>query len=135
MSNVPLVTNAKQTAATNMVAYLRNRRPDDGWEGTPPLPAPGSPAKDFIRSVPSARTRTPSANVKMHHHSMPAVPARGRIFRLGFCSVVAARQSAPDAFLEDGCIASSEPRSHSVFQPDERKAIQFDMRGDTVDGN
>src|SRR5215467_8387853 len=79
MSNAPLVTNAKQTAATNMVAYLRNRRPDRAWGGTPPVPAPGSPEKDFIRSVPSARTRTPSANVKMRHHNTPEVPARGRI--------------------------------------------------------
>ena len=59
-----------------MAAYLRNRRLDRAWGGTHPVLAPGSSVKDFIRSGPSARTRTPSANVKICDHSMSAVRAR-----------------------------------------------------------
>src|SRR5436190_11641399 len=69
----------------------------------------------IIRSVPSARTCTPSASVVTI--ACQLCPQPGEYHPLSFSARAwRARQSASDAFLEDCCIASRQPRSHYVFQ-------------------
>src|SRR5260370_1362734 len=67
MSNAPLVTNAKQTAATNVAAYSRNRRPHRAGGGTPPVPAPGPPAShsEAIRANADEPVRVRAVGVLM----------------------------------------------------------------------
>src|SRR5262245_5027513 len=79
MSNAPLVTNAKQTALTNMAAYLRNRRPERACGGVPPVPAPGWRANDVIRSIPRPGRERRAPILRCLTIACWAAPAPGRI--------------------------------------------------------
>src|SRR6266496_784888 len=99
MSNAPLVTNAKQTAPTNMVVYLRNRRSERACGGVPPVPAPGWPANDVIRSIPRPGRERRAPILRCLTIACWAAPAPGENFiRLGFARCRRTRQSAADAF-------------------------------------
>src|SRR4051794_3174130 len=101
MSNAALVTNAKQTPPTNIAAYLRNRRPERECGGVPPVPAPGWPANDVIRSIPRPGQEGRAPILRCLTIACCATPAPGENFiRLGFARCRRTRQSAADAFSE-----------------------------------
>src|SRR5437667_11114078 len=96
MSEAPLATSARQTTATNMAAYLRNRGPRTACDATPPAPVPGSSANELIRSHPPEGQAGRFGRIECMTIPCCRAPHRKKFpFWLQ-----AARQSAADALLD-----------------------------------
>src|SRR5262249_49115527 len=90
-----------------MAAYLRNRRPERACGGAAPVPTPGWPANNVLRSIPRPGRERREPILRCLTIACWAAPAPEENFiRPGFARRRRTRQSAADAFTRRLCMVT-----------------------------